>query len=74
MVVTEQNSTGKSRVSAEPALSVPAADKHSHTAAVTTAMGRLLIQDPRAGLAPIPTALYMIGLNWSAQVNFAQEI
>uniref|UniRef100_A0A8C3BA35 Uncharacterized protein n=1 Tax=Cairina moschata TaxID=8855 RepID=A0A8C3BA35_CAIMO len=40
---------------------------------VTTATVKLLIKDILAGLAQIPIALCIIGLNWSAQVNFVQE-
>lgn len=55
-------------------LPLPAADERLYKAAVTTATVKLLIKDIWAGLAPVPTALYMIGLNWSAQVNFVQEV
>lgn len=55
-------------------VSPPAADERLYKAAVTTATVKLLIKDIWAGLAPLPTALYMIGLNWSAQVNFVQEV
>lgn len=54
--------------------SLPAADKHPYKAAVTTATAKPLIKDIRAGLAPIPIALSVIGLNWSAQVNFVQGV
>jgi len=50
-------------------LSLPAAGKHSCKAAVTTATLKLWIKGRWAGLAPIPIALYVIGLNWNAQVN-----
>lgn len=75
MVVTEQKTPLESLASLQNQdLSLPAADKHSSKAAVTTATVKLLIKDIWAGLAPIPLALYMIGLNWSAQVNFVQEV
>lgn len=40
---------------------------------MTTATVKLLIKDILAGLAQIPIALCIIGLNWSAQVNFVRE-
>lgn len=80
MVVTEQKKKKKpnpleslvSLRNQNPSL--PAADKHPYKAAVTTATAKPLIKDIRAGLAPIPIALSLIGLNWSAQVNFVQGV
>lgn len=78
MVVTEQKKKPNpleslaSLQNQNPAL--PAAENHSTRAAVTTATVELLIRDIWAALAPIPIALYMIGPNWSAQVNLAQEV
>lgn len=75
MVVTEQKTPLENLASLQNQNpSLPAADKHSYKAAVTTATVKPLIKDVWAGLAPIPIALYMIGLNWSAQVNFVQEV
>lgn len=37
------------------------------------AAAKPLIRDRWAGLAQSPIAFYVIGLNWSAQVNFVQE-
>lgn len=74
MVVTEQKKkTLESLVSLQNQPSLPAAGKHSCEAMVTTATVKLLIKDILAGLAQIPIALCIIGLNWSAQVNFVRE-
>lgn len=76
MVVTEHKKTPlECLVSLQNQnLSLPAAGQHSYKAAVTTGTVKLLIKDMWARLAPVPIALYMIGLNWSARVNIVQEV